>query len=61
MRVLDNPNAFKLVVFGANVSGGCNLSTAPERITVSAVVRFGDRNASLVPAGAVPRLVRLGA
>ncbi len=32
MRLLENPNPFKLVVFGSNVSGGCNLSTAPERI-----------------------------
>ena len=35
MRLLDNPNPFKLVVFGANVLGGCNVSTSPERIQVT--------------------------
>ncbi len=35
MRLLDNPNPFKLVVFGANVLGGCNVSTSPQRIQVT--------------------------
>jgi alkanesulfonate monooxygenase SsuD/methylene tetrahydromethanopterin reductase-like flavin-dependent oxidoreductase (luciferase family) len=34
MSLVDSPNPLKLVVFGANVSGGCNVSTAPERIQV---------------------------
>lgn len=32
MRLVDNPNPFKLAVFGANVLGGCNVSTSPQRI-----------------------------
>lgn len=35
MTLLDSPNPFKLVVFGVNVLGGCNVSTAPERIQVT--------------------------
>jgi alkanesulfonate monooxygenase SsuD/methylene tetrahydromethanopterin reductase-like flavin-dependent oxidoreductase (luciferase family) len=35
MRLIDNPNPFKLVVFGANVLGGCNVSTSPQRIQVT--------------------------
>jgi len=35
VRLIDNPNPFKLVVFGANVLGGCNVSTSPQRIQVT--------------------------